>query len=97
MAGSQARKPEFVSGIYIKWPLGPLGNQEKYGDKPEDSYGDMRMNFKPIASSSNGNAYVLEHEGEQILIEAGIPFKRVQEDLEWDTRRIRFCLISHSH
>ena len=55
------------------------------------------MQFKPISSGSSGNCYILEDEGSQIMIEAGIPWKRVQYAMGYKTRDIRFCLCSHFH
>ena len=55
------------------------------------------MEFKVIGSSSSGNCYILSDGGESIMIEAGIPFGKVQKAMNFQTRRIQFCLVSHSH
>ena len=55
------------------------------------------MEFKPLASSSSGNCYILSDGDSQTMIEAGIPWSRVQAALNFKTRGIEFCLISHSH
>ena len=55
------------------------------------------MNFRSLASGSSGNAYLLTFGEESVLIECGIPWKKVQEAMHFNTRRIRFCLVSHSH
>ena len=60
-----------------------------------------RMNFTPIASSSKGNAYLVESPGAApILLEAGIPIKQLREKL-W-SHGVRLsdlagCLVSHEH
>ena len=55
------------------------------------------MNFRALASSSSGNCYLLSDQGESVLIEAGIPWKKIQQALDFNTQGIRFCLASHSH
>jgi phosphoribosyl 1,2-cyclic phosphodiesterase len=55
------------------------------------------MEIKVIQSGSSGNAIVLEDSGEQVLMEAGVSWRRIQKFLDFDTSRIRFCLCSHSH
>jgi len=56
------------------------------------------MNFTPIASSSKGNAYLLESEGvEPLLIEAGIPIKQLREKLHFGLSGLAGCLVSHEH
>jgi phosphoribosyl 1,2-cyclic phosphodiesterase len=56
------------------------------------------MNFTPIASSSKGNAYLLESPGvEPLLIEAGIPIKQLREKLHFGLSGLAGCLISHEH
>ena len=55
------------------------------------------MEFRALASSSSGNCYLFTSGGESVLIEAGIPWKKVQQAMDFDTRGIRFCLCSHSH
>lgn len=59
------------------------------------------MNFTPIASSSKGNAYLVESPGvAPLLLEAGIPIKSLREKL-W-SHGVRLsdlagCLVSHEH
>lgn len=49
------------------------------------------MTIKPIASSSKGNAYLVEHEGTSILIDCGVCYKKVK-DYAFDS-----VLITHNH
>jgi len=56
------------------------------------------MDFTPIASSSKGNAYLLESPGVgPLLIEAGIPMKQLREKLHFGVSGLAGCLISHEH
>lgn len=55
------------------------------------------MKFTIHASGSTGNLYVLENEKESLLIEAGIPIKKIKEKLDYDFSNIEGCLISHEH
>jgi phosphoribosyl 1,2-cyclic phosphodiesterase len=55
------------------------------------------MNIKSIASSSKGCAYLIESNGYQLLIECGIPLKRIRQALNHDLSKVVGCLVSHSH
>lgn len=56
------------------------------------------MNFRTIASSSNGNAYVLEsYDRRPLLIDAGVPLKTIQVATNYTVSGLAGCLISHSH
>lgn len=56
------------------------------------------MRIEVIASGSSGNAYALHQEGAApLLIEAGIPYKRLQVALKHQVTRLAGCLISHEH
>ena len=56
------------------------------------------MKFSAIASSSAGNAYLLESEGvDPLLIEAGIPFKKLRNMLGCKLPQLAGCLVSHEH
>ena len=56
------------------------------------------MKFTPIASSSRGNCYIVEAEGNKpLLIEAGIPIKKIREALNFGLSNLAGCLISHEH
>lgn len=49
------------------------------------------MIIRPIASSSKGNAYLVEHEGASLLIDCGVCYKKVK-DFAFDS-----VLITHNH
>lgn len=56
------------------------------------------MQFRPIASSSAGCAYVLSADGlPDLLIECGVRFQQIQRALAFKTSQLAGCLISHSH
>lgn len=55
------------------------------------------MELTVIASSSEGNAYVIGNDREAILIEAGAPFAGVLEAVGYDVAKIKGCLVTHEH
>ena len=55
------------------------------------------MELTVLGSSSEGNAYVLQNAGEALLLEAGIPFKKVLAALSNNVKKIVGCLITHEH
>lgn len=60
--------------------------------------GQPKMIFRPLASSSAGNAYVVESPGSPpLLLEAGISVRRLRETLNFGLSGLAGCLVSHSH
>ena len=55
------------------------------------------MNFSTIASGSSGNAYVLEAEGHKVLLELGVPWKKILLHLGFMTSNVDFAYGSHRH
>lgn len=56
------------------------------------------MIFTPLASSSEGCAYVAHCHGHpDLLIDAGIPFKKLQIGLDFKVSELAGCIVSHSH
>jgi len=59
------------------------------------------MNFIPLASSSKGNAYLLQTDGvPPLLLEAGIPIKQIRVKLRnhgVSLSDLAGCLVSHEH
>lgn len=55
------------------------------------------MEITVIGSGSSGNCYVLDDGTDQIMIEAGLPWKRVGPKLGFDYSRLAGLLISHEH
>lgn len=56
------------------------------------------IKFTSLASSSRGNAYLVEAEGlSPLLLEAGLPIRKLKEKLNYGLSGIAGCLISHEH
>jgi phosphoribosyl 1,2-cyclic phosphodiesterase len=56
------------------------------------------MKFTPLASSSSGNAYLVESPGvAPLLLECGLPIKKLREKLSFGITGLAGCLVSHSH
>lgn len=55
------------------------------------------MKFTPIASSSHGNAYLIADGDSRILLECGIPYKRLQTALDYKVQELNACFITHEH
>lgn len=55
------------------------------------------LEIKTIATGSSGNCYHLKCGDDELLIEAGIPIKRIQKALSFDLSRVSGCLCTHSH
>lgn len=55
------------------------------------------MKLTIVGSGSSGNSYVLENESEILLIEAGMPLKKVQEYINFNIKKIKGLLVSHEH
>jgi phosphoribosyl 1,2-cyclic phosphodiesterase len=56
------------------------------------------MNFKSLASSSKGNCYLVESGGvAPLLLECGIPVRRIREGLNFGLSGLAGCLVSHEH
>lgn len=53
--------------------------------------------FKPYASGSKGNLYTITDGDEYLIIEAGLTYKEMQKDLEFNFHEVKGLLISHSH
>ena len=55
------------------------------------------ITIKSLASGSTGNCYWVTDGKTPLLLEAGIPWKRIQQGLNFKTSEIVACLISHEH
>ena len=55
------------------------------------------MNFLSLASSSKGNAYILDDGDTKLLLECGLPFKELSKRLGFGLSEIAGCLLSHEH
>jgi len=55
------------------------------------------MHFEVIASSSKGNCYTIDDGRTKLMIDPGIPIKKIKEALNFQLSDIRACLASHVH
>ena len=55
------------------------------------------MDIKILASGSSGNAYLIRDGHTRLLLDAGIPFKRIQIGCGFRTSSIDACLVTHRH
>lgn len=55
------------------------------------------MKIEVIASGSSGNCYKVSNEDTTLLIECGIPYKKIQKALNFKTTDIDGVLVSHEH
>lgn len=55
------------------------------------------IDVKTIGSGSSGNCYLVNINNKKILIECGLPFKKIQKALNYKVSDIDFCLVTHEH
>lgn len=55
------------------------------------------MRLDVIATGSAGNSYLLRSDSECLIIECGMPFKKVKETLDFNIMPIVGCIVSHTH
>lgn len=55
------------------------------------------MNLRVLGSSSSGNCYIIENEKEALLLEAGLPYSKISEAIDFNYEKISVCLVSHEH
>jgi phosphoribosyl 1,2-cyclic phosphodiesterase len=55
------------------------------------------MDIKIIATGSTGNCYLIESKGTKLMVECGIPIKKIREGVNFRLSDISGCLISHEH
>ncbi len=55
------------------------------------------MDIRVLASSSKGNAYIVSDGETTLLIECGIPYRKLQEKCGYSMASISGCLLSHEH
>lgn len=53
--------------------------------------------LKVVGSSSSGNSYVLDCNGEVLLIELGLKWNDILRGLNFNIRNVVGVLVSHSH
>jgi phosphoribosyl 1,2-cyclic phosphodiesterase len=55
------------------------------------------ISVQVVASGSGGNCYVVSDGATPLLLECGLPFRRIREALGFGVSRIAGCLVSHDH
>lgn len=55
------------------------------------------MRFRSLASSSQGNAYIVSDDCTHILLECGVSHKRLQELCGFRVTALDGCIVSHEH
>lgn len=55
------------------------------------------MDIKVVGSSSKGNSYVVKHQGESLLLEAGVEMSWLRKATGFSVSAAVGCLISHRH
>lgn len=53
--------------------------------------------MKCLGSSSSGNCYLLSHNNEVLILDAGIPIKDIKRALNWQLGGIQGVLCTHGH
>lgn len=55
------------------------------------------MKIKVFGSSSSGNFYTIEDQGQILLLEAGIKIIDIKKALNFDLSKVVGCIVSHEH
>lgn len=55
------------------------------------------IDIKVVGSGSSGNCYLADFNGTKILLEAGLPFKKIQKALNYKVSEVEACLVTHEH
>lgn len=55
------------------------------------------VSITPYASSSAGSVYILDNGASRLIIELGIPWKKIQQAVSFDLSRVAGALVSHEH
>lgn len=53
--------------------------------------------IEPIASGSNGNCYYITDGTTPLLLDCGVPLRRVRETIGFKTSGVAGCLLTHAH
>ena len=55
------------------------------------------MEVKVLGSGSKGNCYIIQEGKEKLILELGLSFNKIKQDLRYDLRGVKGALVSHSH
>ena len=50
-----------------------------------------------VGTGSKGNCYILDCDGERLILDAGVRIHEIKTALKWDIKGVRYALISHGH
>lgn len=55
------------------------------------------MEIRTLASGSHGNAYYINDSTTPLLLDCGVGYRQIQTALDFKTRQLRGCLVTHEH
>lgn len=55
------------------------------------------MIFKCVGTGSSGNCYIISNKIETIVIETGLPFKKILRAIDYNIKNVSGVVVSHSH
>ncbi|MEG1491920.1 MAG: MBL fold metallo-hydrolase, partial [Oscillospiraceae bacterium] len=55
------------------------------------------MELQTLASGSGGNCYILSSGNSKLMLECGIPIKKIKEGCGYKLHEVQACLITHEH
>ena len=55
------------------------------------------MNLNVIGTGSSGNAYLLQQDGDSILLDAGLKWSEILKSVPGSISQIKACLVTHEH
>jgi len=55
------------------------------------------MKLKVLGSSSHGNCYILSTPTGSLILDVGLPWRKIQKGLDYELREVVGALISHEH
>ena len=53
--------------------------------------------LKVINSGSSGNCYIITCNNEKLILDCGIPIKKIKKGFNWNIRNVVGCIVSHVH
>ena len=57
----------------------------------------MSATLHCISTGSVGNSYILDVNGEKLILELGVRWKDILKALNYNLESVRACLVSHAH
>lgn len=53
--------------------------------------------LKCVGTGSSGNCYILNVDDRRLILDAGLPIKRIKEGLDWTLNGLSGAIVSHAH